>query len=598
MDNQMSLNRSNLKMLTKLLFRLLPVQILLSAVSAVNGIVSSYFANNFVGVNAMSAVGLYSPLNMLVSAFSYILVSGSVILCGQYMGKNRQQDVQKVFSLSMILTVLTGLVFTVLFFLLGVSNMTGFITRDPLVKPLFNRYLIGQAIGVIPLLLGNSFASFLSLENKGKITLSASAVYIVVNVLLNYVFVILLRMNELGLALASSIGMWFYAAAQAVFLFSGRSIFHFSAGHIEWSESGAIILIGLPGALTYVYQTARGLIVNSLLEAHIGAVAISAFATSDYVMRIFWAIPTGMIAVSRMMMSVAAGEEDRQTLADVMRVMFRRFIPLMCTVCAVIILCAVPFTRIFYHDPAEPVFNMTVLAFRILPFCMPLSIICMHFTCYGQISGKQVLVHLLSILDGVVCVAGFTALLISALGIRSVYLANVLNGVVTTLVIIIYSWVRNGHFPKDMEELMVIPDDFGVPEDQRMDISLHSMEEVVSVAENVQSFCLSHGIDARRSNLSGLAMEEMAGNIIDHGFTKDHKKHSVDIRVVHKDHDVILRIKDDCVPFDPGERLRMTAGTAAEDDPMKNIGIRMVYNIAGDIQYQNVLGLNVLTLKI
>ncbi len=67
---------ANTKMVGKLLFRLLPVQILLSAVGAVNGIVSSYFAANYVGVEAMSAVGLYSPLNMLISSVSIILVGG------------------------------------------------------------------------------------------------------------------------------------------------------------------------------------------------------------------------------------------------------------------------------------------------------------------------------------------------------------------------------------------------------------------------------------------------------------------------------------------------------------------------------------------
>ncbi|MBQ5959322.1 MAG: hypothetical protein IJL53_01515 [Firmicutes bacterium] len=43
---------SNRKMITKLMFRLLPVQILLSLVGSVNGIVSSYFASNFIGVDA------------------------------------------------------------------------------------------------------------------------------------------------------------------------------------------------------------------------------------------------------------------------------------------------------------------------------------------------------------------------------------------------------------------------------------------------------------------------------------------------------------------------------------------------------------------
>jgi len=585
---------ANTKMITKLLFRLLPIQILLSLVGAVNGIVSSFFASNYVGVTAMSAVGLYSPLNMLITSISTILVGGSVILCGKYMGQNQKEKTQQVFSLNLVLSTLISLIFILLFVLMGTFSLTGFLTRDELVRPLFNRYLLGQAAGVLPLMLGSSFAAFLSLENRGNLTLVASFCYIVANVALNFLFVQVLHMEALGLALASSLGLWVFLGVQAQYYMTGRSYLRFSTDHLAWRESGDILRIGVPGALSNVYQTARGLIVNNLLEVFVGSVGISAFAAGDNIMRIFWSIPAGMLAVSRMLISVSIGEEDRQTLADIMRVMFRRFIPLMCVVCAGIMLCAVPMTRLFFRDPAEPVYMMTVWGLRILPICMPLSIICMHFTCYGQASGKQGLVHLLALLDGVVCVAGFTALLIPLIGMNSVYIANVLNGTVTTLVIIGYAWLRKKHFPRNMEELMVIPENFGVPEDHRMDLSVRSIEDVVSVAERVQAFCLSRGVDARRAYLAGLSMEEMAGNIVDHGFTKDHKRHSIDVRVVHKNDDVILRIKDDCVPFDPGERQEITEG----DDILKNIGIRMVFRTANDIQYQNILGLNVLTIRI
>ncbi len=585
---------ANMKMVSKLLFRLLPVQILLAAVGAVNGIVSSFFASNYVGINAMSAVGLYSPLNMLITAISIILVGGSVILCGKYMGENRQDKMQEVFSLNLALSTLIALVFVALFLVMGLFNLTGLLTKDPVVRPLFNRYLLGQAIGVLPLMLGNSFAAFLSLENKGKRTIAASLIYIAVNILLNFLFVKLLHLEELGLALASSLGMWVFMAVQAQVYLSGKSHFQFSARSVAWRESGGIFRIGVPGALSNVYQTARGLIVNHLIEAFVGSVGISAFAASDNLLRIFWAVPMGMLAVSRLLISVSIGEEDRQTLTDVMRVMFKRFVPLMCVISAALIACAVPLTRLFYRDPSEPVYMMTVWGLRILPLCMPLSIICMHFTCYAQASGKQGLVHILALLDGVVCVAGFTALLIRAIGMNSVYIANVLNGVVTTLVIIGYAWLKRKRLPRNMEQLMVIPEDFGAPESERMDLSLRSSEDVVSVAEQIQRFCLDRGVDKRRAYLAGLSMEEMAGNIVDHGFTKDKKRHSVDVRVVHKNDDVILRIKDDCVPFDPSERQTIAEG----DDITKNIGIRMVFKMARDVQYQNILGLNVLTVRI
>ena len=586
--------KANAKMLTGLMFRLLPIQIILSVVGSINGIVSSFFASNYVGVEAMSAVGIYSPIHMLITSISTILVGGSVILCGKYMGKNETRKMQNVFSLNLICSLLVSALFILFFLLLGLFDLTGFLTKDDAVRPLLNRYFLGQAIGVIPLMLGSAFASFLSLENKGRMTLIASLVYIVTNILLNFLFVQMLHLEAFGLALASSLGMWVFLAVQAQYFFSGKSQLRVDLRRLSWGESGEILRIGLPGAASNVYQTARGLIVNRLLEAFVGSVAISAFAASDSILRFFWSLPGGMIAVSRMMISVSVGEEDRQTLTDVMRVMFRRFLPLMACISALIILCAEPLTRVFYRDPSEPVYMMTVWGFRILPLCMPLSIICMHFTCYGQTSGKTGLVHLLALLDGLVCVAGFTALLIRPLGMNSVYVANVLNGVVTTLVIVAYACIKQKRLPRNMEELMVIPDGFGVPESERMDLSVRSMEDVVRVSERVQSFCLDRGVDARRAALAGLAMEEMAGNIVDHGFTKDKKSHSVDVRVVHKDDDVILRIKDDCVPFDPGERAKLSD----PDDLTKNIGIRMVFGIAQDVQYQNILGLNVLMVRI
>ena len=585
---------SNMKIVTGQMFKLLPIQILLAAVGSLNAIVSSIFASNYVGVEAMGAVGIYAPIGMLITSISTILVGGCVILCGEYMGKNQRNRMQNVFSLNLVLSLLISAVFIVLFLLLGSFDLTGFLTRDPAVRPLFNRYLIGQAIGVIPLMLGSSFAAFLSLENKAKRSLIASVAYIIANIVLCYVFVQRLRMEAFGLALASALGMWVFLGVQAPVFLSGKSQMRMRVRDLSWGESGAIIRIGLPGAASNVYQTARGLIVNRLLELFVGSVGVSAFAGAGSLMGLFWALPAGMLAVSRLMISVSVGEEDRQTLTDVMRVMFRRYLPLQCCLSALIIVCAVPLTRILFRDPAEPVYMMTVWGMRILPLCMPMSIICMHFTCYGQASGKQGLVHVLALLDGVVDVAVFTALMIRSLGMNSVYAANVLNGVVTTLVILGYAILKKKGFPRNMEELMVIPDSFGVPASERMDLSVRSVEEVVSISERVQSFCLSKGIDGRRAYLAGLSLEEMAGNIVDHGFTKDSKRHAIDVRVVHKGDDVILRIKDDCVPFDPGMRRQLDEG----GDLSKNIGIRMVFGIARDVQYQNILGLNVLTIRI
>ena len=586
--------KADQKMVTKTMFRLLPIQVILAAVGSVNSIVSTYFASNFVGVNAMAAVGLFFPLNLFIGAVSIMLVGGATILCGSYMGKNQQESLRNAYSLDMVISFLVAVLLSVLFVAFSVFDLTGIFTRDPEVRPLFNRYLLGQAVGVIPLLVGNQLASFLALENKGRRTVAASLVYIAVNLVLNYVFVKVLQLEAFGLALASSLGLWVFFAIQAHYFASGKSHMHLQIRNLDWKDSLRIIRTGIPGAASQGYQTIRVYTLNWLMATFVGKVGISAYTASGNLVVLFWAIPSGMLAVSRLMMSVSMGEEDRQTLTDVMRVMFKRYLLLMGVVCAVIIAGAVPLTRILFRDPTDPVYSMTVWGVRLLPLCMPLSIICMHFTCYGETSGKHILVHTLALLDGVVCVVAFSALTIRALGMNGIYLAMTFNGIVTTLVIIGYACGKRRHFPRSMDDLMVIPEDFGVSENERMDLSIVSIGEVVTISQKVQAFCLERGIDSRRAYLAGLSMEEMAGNIVEHGFGKDSRKHYVDIRVVHKAEDVILRIKDDCVPFDPGDRSRM----ADDGDITRNIGIKMVFRMARDVQYQNILGLNVLTIRI
>ena len=584
---------TNIEMLTKTMFRLLPVQILLAAVGAVTGIVSAFFANNYVGIDAMSAVGLYGPIQMLIQAVSTMLTGGSVILCGQYMGQNAQKRMQNIFSLNLVLSFCIAAVFAVLFVVCGTLDLTGFLTRDPVVRPIFNQYLIGQAVGVLPLVAGNQLSAFLSLENRGKRNLAASLVYIIMSILLNALFVRTLHMEALGLALASSLGCLVFCGVQMQYFLSGKSHLRISLKNLRLQETIGIVQVGLPGALASGYQTARGLIVNWLLEAFVGSIGISAFATVNSLLGFFWAVPLGMLAVSRMMISVSIGEQDRQTLTDIMRVMFRRFLPLMCAVSLLLTLLAVPMTQLFFRDPSQPVYEMTVHGFRILPWCMPLAVICTHFVCYWQAGGKMSMVHLISLLDGVVCVAGFTALLIGTFGQDSVYIANVLNGIVCILVIAVYAWIRQRRLPRSMDELMGIPDSFGVPVSHRIDLSVSKLDEVLSISREIQTFCQSKGVDERRAYLSGLAMEEMAGNIVEHGF-EGNRHHSIDVRVVYQKGAVILRLKDDCRPFDPSARQSMFD----PDDPAENIGIRMVFKMAEEVQYQNILGMNVLTIRI
>lgn len=586
--------KANRRVITRQYFRLLPLQVLLMAISAVNNIINSLFASNVVGGSAMSVIALYAPITMLMTAVNSMFVGGSQLLCGKYMGKNQLEHTRNIYTLDLLMAVVFAALLTAFQVLVPLVGLTRMFTPDPDVQKQLGVYLLGSALGIVPLLLSQQLAAFLSLENQTRLATIASVAQIVANLALDFLFTAVMKQGVLGLGLATALSSWVFFAIQAQHFLRGKSTMKFKLKGVRLRESLDIIKIGWPGALNFGYQALRGVLLNVIITAHVGVGGLSAYGAVNTFLSVFWSIPLGMAAVGRMLISVSIGEEDRQTLTDIMRVMFYRCVPLMCVVSAGLVLCAAPLAGMYYHDAADPVYQMTLWGFRIIPLSMPLSIVGLHFSAYGQAMGKKVLVQIISLLDGVLCVAGFSALLVPLISINGVYVANICNGLITAAACFVYAWICNRRFPRTMDELMVIPDGFGVGPENRLDLSVRDMAGVVTVSQQVRKFLAQANVDRERTFKAGLCLEEMAGNVIEHGFTKDNRRHSVDIRVAHKGDDLILRIKDDCVPFDPATRASMLA----PEDVSKNIGIRMVYDIADKVEYQSILGLNVLTIRI
>ena len=92
--------------------------------------------------------------------------------------------------------------------------------------------------------------------------------------------------------------------------------------------------------------------------------------------------------------------------------------------------------------------------------------------------------------------------------------------------------------------------------------------------------------------LIGLSVEEMTINILEHGFTKDKLAHNVDVRLVLDADSRIIRIRDNCVRFDPTTYLELHRS----EDPAAHIGLRMVMGMVKEANYVNSLGLNNLSL--
>ena len=194
------MKQNNLQMIRKLMFRLLPIQVLLAVVGSVNDIVSSYFASNFCDIEVMSAVGLFGPADMLLGAISTMLAGGVAIICGKLLGQNEIDKIRDVFALNTMVAMIIGILFTAVLAFMGATGMTGFFTENEALRPTFNRFLLIMSASVIPTILGTQLPAFLTMQNKSKRTMYASIAYIITNLILCYLFVCRLDWEELGLA--------------------------------------------------------------------------------------------------------------------------------------------------------------------------------------------------------------------------------------------------------------------------------------------------------------------------------------------------------------------------------------------------------------
>jgi hypothetical protein len=65
--------KTDSKMITKLFFSLLPVQILLVAINSINSIIDGTMASNIIGPDSMAMTGLYAPLIKIIETVNAVL---------------------------------------------------------------------------------------------------------------------------------------------------------------------------------------------------------------------------------------------------------------------------------------------------------------------------------------------------------------------------------------------------------------------------------------------------------------------------------------------------------------------------------------------
>lgn len=576
----------------RLFFSMIPIQILMVMCGGVNVIIDSAFASNLISADAMAVTGLYGPLAKILDTINILIFCGSQILCGKYLGESTVKRAKSIFTLDMLVINAIGVVFTVLFcfapgFLSSLFCASGNNLSSGLVE-----YLKGLGPGVIPFLVGTQLTSFLQLEKKEKYGYVGIAGMFISNSVCDYYFIKGLGLDIYGLGLATTVSNWVYCIILAVYFLSGKAVFSLDFSELRIRDLWDIIVNGIPAAGTQLLIAFRGLVLNHMIIGFAGNEGLAAFTAVNSFGYIYWAVPAGITSAFITLASIYTGEKDRSEIELLLGIYLKKAVPLELCASVVLSLLAYPLTNIYFHNPSSAVYLMTMTGFILFPLSSPFSTITVGIRDLWRCLKYQSAVTVIVIADGLAAPLVMSYIFARLFGMTGIWIGQVAGCVSVVLLIFMLAWIHEKKMPLTLSSLCCYPEGFGIADEDRLSISVHSMEEVMNISQTVIDFCKGRGIDEVTSFRSGLCVEEMAGNIVKHGFTG--KSNSVvDISVIKTAEGLQMKFKDNCRQFNP-EDIDLIF---VPSDPVKNIGIRIVRKVCKSMEYYPLLGLNVLTIK-
>ena len=218
----------------------------------------------FAGAQALGAVGSTTILVTLFTGFLIGMGSGVNVVTARYLGAQQHQDVSKTVHTSAILLLITGVLLLAFGFLFTPSMLRLLGTKDVLLDGAI-RYLRIYLLGMPALAVFNFGNGVLSASGDTKHPLLFLSIAGALNVMLNLLFVIVFRMAEAGVALASAVSQYVSAALIVLSLaHRPESIgLHRSLLRLDGGKSRQILSISIPSGL----QNAIFAIANLFIQA-------------------------------------------------------------------------------------------------------------------------------------------------------------------------------------------------------------------------------------------------------------------------------------------------------------------------------------------
>ena len=574
---------------------MLVTQILSAMTVMICMLVDSIMIGRFLGVDSMTAYGLATPVLLVFAAFGSMLSAGIQVMCGKTMGSGDMKATNGCFSVSVFLAAavsLLGLLAVLVFAspictLLGAGrptpdNTVFFLTRD---------YIRGFIIGAPAFIFAQIMVPYMQISGSRARLVAAVIAMTVSDVLLDVLNVFVIKGGTLGMGLASSISYYIAFFIGIAYFFKKNCIFKFRAALIKMKRCFELIKYGIPTVINQISLVLLVFVLNKVLIEVGQNLAVAAYSVISTVGNICYCFGSGVAAVALLLSSMFYSDEEKSALHALVKTMTFYAVALDIAVTVAVLLAAPVLVSLFLDNPAAK--DMAILGLRLFSLSLLPCSLNTTFKNYYQGVNKTGFTQAISVMQNFAFTAIFAFVLSRFIGTTGVWLAYVCGETLTFIVITAVVWINCKKVSFSTDAYSLLPAHFGANEGDFIETTVKTAGEVVRASEEATDFCLRHGESDRDSRLISLCIEEMANNIVEHGFSKDQRKdHEIDIRLIFKDGRRLIRMRDNCVNFDPVAYMELHK----TDDPTVHIGIRLVMKMVKDANYVSSLGLNNLTL--
>lgn len=569
---------------------LMPIQVLSAATPTLTSILNGLLIGNYLPPEALVALGFVVPLNALLGALPFIVSSGARILCGRFIGRGEIKKIDYAYTASMIWLCVVGALLTLamvfastpIALLIGAKGTATAATAE---------YISGIGIGILPMLITPCLMVFLQMEDESGYAFLASLVLAAGSLIFGVANLRLFGATIYGMGIASSLSQYVTMLFLVIHITRSDKLMGIDFSGVNFALIREITVIGFPAAFCMILYALRNATLNTVALKIGGDTAVAALAILSSVSGPLDAVNVGFGAVVLMFGSVIVGERNNELL----KVFFKSSMRIGIIICGIKgILCCV-FSRwmavIFGAEGG--LIEMTMLLIILYSTTMPLNAMTQVFVAMYQNLGKLRYINTLYVFNCYVFPIGIALLASKVMGLAGVWMCFGVAEAFTVTLMFVIPRLKNRNSKYDAATLLMLGDESS--DAPKLSIPIKTVDDAIGSSKAVMDFCVNSGVDKRRSMLSGLCCEEMAVNIVTHGFKKAKKKAlSVEIFVLIEDGVVNLRIMDNSVHFDPHDKLKLEY----PDDPCKNIGIRMVSKIADEMEYRSTFGMNVLRIKL